>query len=453
VSRPRPSNTARRRVGRVSYYLHHGAWHVYYRDGRQQVRCRVADNEQDAARISAQINAQLAAATPTLLAFEPVGVAELRRRFLDDHEQVRRSSLATVARYRAATKHLEDYAATLPASAMAHQLSPRAFVAYLRGLLVAPNGHPNSRRRALRDKGIRYILECCRAMYASAARMRHLPPYATNPFADLGIDRMRVEDAKPVVVFDAAAELAFLRAADDWAFPLHLTLAKTGLRPGELAHLLIEDLDLEGGWLRVRGKPELGWRVKTGRDRDVPLADELIAALRRAIGARAAGPVFLKPSFAGDTRPRVTSGRSGMAALVRRRLDDAATTGGGVPSRIVAAGVARGVWRDAGAVDPDRIRSSFARIASSIGRPDATCPKSWRHGFATLMQDANVDPLIRQVVLGHQPTDPCSGALGMTSVYTHSRPVTIRREVLRALALWPESLGLARHWSLAQPAT
>jgi integrase len=281
-------------------------------------------------------------------------------------------------------------------------------------------------------------------MYAAAARMRHLPPYAPNPFADLRIDRMRIEDAKPVVVFDAAAELAFLGAADDWAFPLHLTLAKTGLRPGELVHLLIEDLDLEGGWLRVRGKPELGWRVKTGRDRDVPLAEVLVAVLRHVIAGRSCGPVFLKPVFRKERRPLVAFNRVGLAALMRRRLDEEARVIGATPSRVVAARVARGVWRDAGAVDTDRIRSSFARIASGIGRPDATCPKSWRHGFATLLQDANVDPLIRQLVLGHQPADPGSGALGMTSVYTHARPETIRREILRALALWPESLRLAR---------
>ena len=52
------------------------------------------------------------------------------------------------------------------------------------------------------------------------------------------------------------------QAASDWAFPIHFVLAKTGLRVGELAHLLIEDLDLEQRWLYVRNKAELGWRVK-----------------------------------------------------------------------------------------------------------------------------------------------------------------------------------------------
>ena len=49
-------------------------------------------------------------------------------------------------------------------------------------------------------------------------RRRHLPPYAGNPFGDLQIDRVRIQDAKPVFVFDAAVELVFLRTADHFLF-------------------------------------------------------------------------------------------------------------------------------------------------------------------------------------------------------------------------------------------
>ncbi len=77
-------------------------------------------------------------------------------------------------------------------------------------------------------------------------------------------------------VFDAASDLAFLEAADDWSFPSHFALAKTGLRPGELVHLLVEDLDLEQGWLHVRNKPALGWLIKTVRERAIPLIPELV---------------------------------------------------------------------------------------------------------------------------------------------------------------------------------
>jgi integrase len=93
------------------------------------------------------------------------------------------------------------------------------------------------------------------------------------------------------------------------------------------------------------------------------------------------------------------------------------------------------------------------RIADRLNLPGATCPKSWRHTFATLLQDANVDPLIRQLTLGHAFTSGGIGALGMTSIYTHTRPETQQREIERALRLWPESLDCAHGWVLPTGAT
>jgi integrase len=86
----------------------------------------------------------------------------------------------------------------------------------------------------------------------------------------------------------------------------------------------------------------------------------------------------------------------------------------------------------------DAVRTSFWRGRRELGHPEAACPKSWRHSFATLLQDANVDPLIRQQTLGHQPT---SGTrLGMTGKYTHTRPKTQRRQIEQALRRCPASL-------------
>jgi len=242
----------RKRIGNVSYYIHHGAWHLYYREAQKQVRRRVGESEDVAAQAAAQVNAQLAVAAPTLFSFTPLPIGELRTKFLDYHEHVLRSSLATVSRYRAATQHLENFALAQGQRAPAHELDAEQFVRYLRTLRVASNGHAHTARRPLRDKGIRFVLETCRSLYGYAAKKRHLPPYAENPFAGLGGKKFKIEDAKPVFVFDAQTELAFLKAADSWSFPIFFTLAKTGLRPGELVHLLIEDLELAGGWLHIR---------------------------------------------------------------------------------------------------------------------------------------------------------------------------------------------------------
>jgi hypothetical protein len=140
VARARQCKPRRRRVGRVSYYQHRGAWYGYFQEGSRPVRRRVGASEQLAAQVAAEVNSQLAAAVPTMFSFVPVTVPELRREFLGYHEDVLRSSLGTVRRYRAATQHIENFARDQPA----HELNVELFVRYLRRLKVSPNGHVNT---------------------------------------------------------------------------------------------------------------------------------------------------------------------------------------------------------------------------------------------------------------------------------------------------------------------
>ena len=133
----------------------------------------------------------------------------------------------------------------------------------------------------LRDTGLKYILETCSILFNYAGKNRHLSPYAENPFDTIEIGRIPVEDARPITVFTPEQEEGFLKACDDWQFPLFLTLLLTGVRSGELTHLLLpDDLDLEGGWLRIRNKPKLDWQVKTRNERDIPLVSVLADVLR-----------------------------------------------------------------------------------------------------------------------------------------------------------------------------
>lgn len=440
------SASKRKRVGRVSYYEHHGGWHIYYRDGDRQVRRRVADNEEDAERFAAQVNAQLSSSAPTPFTFAPISVADLRGRFLDHHESVVGSSLATVRRYRAATQHLENYVEQNGGPKFAHELKPEQFVKYLRSIQVPPNGHPNTAVRPLRGRGIRYVLEVCRSLYGYAGKHRHLPPYSPNPFSELQIERLKTERSAAVYVFDEKTELAFFRSVGVWAFPIHFVLAKTATRPGELIHLLIEELDLEGGWLQVRNKPALGWTIKTDRERAIPLIPEVVTVLRAVIGERNAGPVFLRQRFQATCPPLGNRTGAALADVYHERLQQLGSQSQEPLSRERQAAVARTVWRDAGCLRAEAVRKSFMKTTKAIGLDGVTCPKSWRHTFATLLQDANVDPLIRQITLGHKPANDANGALGMTGVYTHTRRETQKREIERALRLWPGSLTHALAW-------
>jgi integrase len=429
----------RQRVGKVSVYPHHGSWHIYYRAQGQPVRRRIGTDPCEALRVAAEVNTQLAAELAPAMSFAPLTVATLRARFLDHHELVLNSSLTTVSRYRSATKHLEDFAGEMPA----HRLDPDRFIRHLRTLEVAPNGHPNSTKRRLREKGIRFVLETCRSMYAFAAKKRHLPPYHEITFSPPGLRRRGLQDAKPIYVFDCRSELAFFDVVGAWALPIFLTLAKTGLRPGELIHTLVEDLDLDGGWWHVRNKPALNWWVKTRRDRSVPLVPELVEVLRHTLNGRDSGPVFLRQHFKGNPPSWSSANQNTLARVVEQQIAAQVRARNQVLRRSERAGVARGVWRDAGAVRPEALRKAFLATTRAVGLAHVTCPKCWRHTFATLLQEANVDPQIRQLTLGHSANRPEGSPLGMTGMYTHTSPQLMQQEIFRAVRLRPQTLALA----------
>ncbi len=490
---------ARHRVGRVSYYQHHGSWYLYYRDNDGPQRPRIGRSEFEAERAAAVKNAELTtgdipesvniiaalsphrgggidrrslAASAVALLGDLIGlgqglqanqilpavpattvdvsppteqpvtsVVQLREEFLEHHEHVLASALTTVDRYDSATRHLLDFAKQENVAEAAN-ISASKFTRYLRNIEVAANGHPNASRHPLSEKSICLTLQTCGSMYRLGVENGLLPKSMENPFRLRGLRKLKMRRSKPIFVFDAQTESKFFEAADPWSFAVHFVLAKTGLRPGELVHTLIEDLDFEQGWLRVRGKSELGWNVKTGTDRDVPLAPEVIHVLQQVIGRRTVGPVFLRIEITSDSRPVLTGDRTELTRTATRRIEQRCRELGRKVTRREEAVVLHGVWRDSGAVRADRIRNSLIRVAKRIG-VDATCPKSWRHTFATLLQEANVDLLIRQITLGHQPARPEQSALGMTGVYTHTRPEVQHREILRALQLRRTVLDLA----------
>ena len=64
-------------------------------------------------------------------------------------------------------------------------------------------------------------------------------------FAALDLDRMPVENSKPIAIFSAEEEREFLDACDDWQLPLFLTLMAS---KGWLKGLLWKLLARSHGW-------------------------------------------------------------------------------------------------------------------------------------------------------------------------------------------------------------
>lgn len=438
------------RIGRVQAYLRGQVWYLCYHEQGVRRRPRVGPDKDVARQLAAQINGQIEVGAPAALSFEPIAIEELRSRWLSHHEHVLRSSVQTINRYRTATEHLLNFLRTVrPVSVASHFRTCHAeeFVRYLRTIQVAPNGHANARKRPLLDKGLLYILETCRALFSFAARHRNLSPYAENPFTALEFSRMPVENVKRITLMTVEQEKAFLEACDDWQFGVYATLMLTGMRPGELAHLLLpDDIDFESGLLFVRNRKSLGWRVKTGVERSIPLIPALSNLLKTVVANRKTGPVFFRRRFFLGAKPTL----SGTPAQLEHRLAQLVAQRereiGRTLTRTEIQSLARHFWRDIGAIKIERLRNEFMTLTRRIGAPDLTAPKIFRHMFATSLQDANVDPLIRNELMGHIPLRQRgrSPGLGMTATYTHTRPETKLRQLESALSSRAATIQIPR---------
>src|SRR5258708_4828047 len=86
----------------------------------------------------------------------PPPIPPLRDCWLEHHEQVLRSSVQPIQRYRTATEHLLRFLQRRPVRHAAHFHAAHAeeFVRYLRAAQVSPNGHAHTATRPLMDKGL-----------------------------------------------------------------------------------------------------------------------------------------------------------------------------------------------------------------------------------------------------------------------------------------------------------
>ncbi len=238
----RAASTKSFRVGKVRAYRRGSVWYLCYREQGKRLQPRIGPDQETARQTASEINAQLEVGIPSALGFEPISITDVRQQWLDNHEHIRRSSVRTIERYRAATNHLLRFIADVrPLRRVSDFRACHAeeFVRYLRLIKIAPNGHANAAKQNLRDKSVKFILETCSMLMNYAQRHRHLSPYAENPFRTIEIGRVPIEDAKPIVIFTLEQEKQLVEACDDWQFPIFFVLLFTGLRLGELTHLLL----------------------------------------------------------------------------------------------------------------------------------------------------------------------------------------------------------------------
>ena len=170
--------------------------------------------------------------------------------------------------------------------------------------------------------------------------------------------------------------------------------------------------------------------------------------MKIVIGSRHNGPVFLRRRLnSGKEQPALALDIDDLRIEAAERVETAEKADGDKFSRQQRHRLLQRVWVDLGAIEAERLRVDFMRLTAAIGVPAATAPKALRHLFATGMQEANIDPLVRSLLMGHAAAGSHAkgGALGMTTVYTHTQPATLRRQIETALHNRP-ALEVARRW-------
>lgn len=183
-------------------------------------------------------------------------------------------------------------------------------------------------------------------------------PYLTSPKLNEVIPRVLSEKTMDKLLTDKleAGELAVRDRAIMEVF------YSSGLRVSELTTVRINDIELELGYVKCRGKG--------GKERIVPLGEEAVSALRR---------------YLGKARPLLTKGRS-VETLFLNAHGRALTR--------------QGVWL---------ILKNWAK---SHGIEENIYPHMLRHTFATHLLEHGADLRSVQEMLGHAD-------IATTQVYTH----------------------------------
>ena len=425
------------RIGSVTVYRRGKSYSLYYRENGRTIRSRVDGNLAVARATASKVNGQLEDGQRSMFSFVKITPKKFVGEFLgyaSGRPGVGVAKRRALSRGARAVRRLRG----VGRRHRHHRPSRRGDHPGLRAL--ASRATAVAQRRGWRHEGSlscerasASILSTCRTAFNWARKRRYLPPYAENPFASFPIKKIRDRDeAERNSVMLAEDELVkFFEACDDWQRPIFEMLIAYGLRVAELTHLLIEDVDLKKGILQIRSKPLLAWYVKTSRQRELPVVDDVGAMLRRLIGRRKTGLVFVARSF--TTGERVPSPSVKTPNDLKKLFEGeqrAARKAGVVGDKEVARHL-ENVARKLGKISEKRVRQEFIRITKKIGRADVTRVHSLRHLFSTRAQRAGMNPLLVQQILGHS-------TLEMTSKYTHLG-VEAQRQGLRVADVGAES--------------
>ncbi len=418
------------RIGPVTVYKRGETYYLYYRENRKSERRRVDGNLQVARATAAKVASALGENRPSPLGFDRTSPSALTAGYLDFVANVQKLAWRTQDRYRAALDRFGDFctAADIAAVDSINERTVEDFVRWLRGQTRTRNGAKKGKQGVYAVGGVKFILSTCRTAFNWAGRRRMLPPYAENAFSRFPIDNLRDVDTpdEGLQIFTPGQQKAFFAACNDWQRGIFQTLVTYGVRVGELTNLLIENVDPAAGSIQICSKPELHWRVKTARRRQLPLTRDMKAVFEQRIGDRRAGFVFLNEEFfSNQKRPVAELGSDRAFREKLTKLAEELTTKNPATTDKDRRRLVTAYCRRMGQIPVKRVQLEFCKLTVEIGCSQFTRAHGLRHLFASRAQEEGVNPLLVQEILGH-------ATLTMTKRYTHLGMDT-KREALERL--------------------
>ncbi len=404
------------RLGKVTIYRRGRSYWIYYRDGGKSIRKKVDGNLATARATASHVNVYLEQGRSSPFSFQTKPIARVVKDFLEHCRDVRALRIRSVRRYRAALEHFLDFVNSKPHLCNIDQVKESTvdeFVRYLRKKERVRNGDKTGSKGKYKTGGIVFILSTCRTLFNYARKCRLLSPYEENPFSSFPIEKMRTRQSSSVDLLNGSELSEFFKACDDWQFSLLFILSLYGMRAGELAHMLISDVDLSGERFFVRAKPVMLWFTKTSRERVLPIIPQVKPLFEKLIGDRKEGFLFLSRLHTEGQRETYSFGsRAKMENCISTMVDEL-KDGKSSLSDEELFNLTKRILHRLGKVREDKIRLEFMDVASQIGRSDVTMVHSLRHMFATLAEENGLNPLTVQTILGHS-------RLEMTRYYTHT---------------------------------
>ena len=404
------------RLGKVTIYRRGSSYWLYFRDGGRSIRKKVDGNLATARATASHVNVHLEQGRTSPFSFQTKPIAQVVNDFLEHCRDVRGLRIRSVRRYRAALDHFLDFVNSKPHLRNIDQVKESTvdeFVSYMRKLKRVRSGEKTGPKDKYKTGGIVFILSTCRTLFNHARKCRLLSPYEENPFSSFPIEKMRTRQSSSVDLLNGSELSRFFKACDDWQFPLLFILSLYGLMAGELAHLLVSDVDMSGERFFIRPKPIMLWYTKTSRERILPIIPQVKPLFEKLMGNRREGFLFLSRLHTESQRETYEFGsREKMESCISAMVDEL-KEGKSSLSDEELFNITRRILHKLGKIREDKIRLEFMDAASKIGRSDVTMVHSLRHMFATLAEENGLNPLTVQTILGHS-------RLEMTRYYTHT---------------------------------